>query len=482
MHNVIVIGGGVVGAAVANQLSHYRVRTALLEKEQELSFGVSKANSGIIHPGTQNPPRSLKGRLCVEGNMLIREMSETLALDFQEVGELIVAFDDGEIGRLWQMKQEAEMLGVPGLEIVSRDWLRDNEPNLNRDAAAALYAPTAGIISPYRFVYALADSAVLNGVEVFTSTRVERMDRADGARAGVGSTYTLQTAGGEFRSHYVVNCGGLYADDISAMVGVRTFRIRPRKGEEYILDKKRRYITRHLLFPVPTPDSKGILVTRTSDGNPMIGPTAYPVDDKEDLSTTDEGLRQVLRVAQRLVPAIDPADIIAYFAGLRPAAGEDFVIRREEKAPGFVNVAGIQSPGLTAALAIGRYVTVLLSQSDLTLPPRRRTRTRVPKTVHLFSMPIAEASELVAKDPEYGDIVCRCETVSLREVKDAIGAGATTLDGVKYRTRAGAGRCHGSFCTCRIMRVLAEETGQPVTAISKRGRGSELAVEDRCDG
>jgi glycerol-3-phosphate dehydrogenase len=266
------------------------------------------------------------------------------------------------------------------------------------------------------------------------------------------------------------------------MVGVRSIHIRPRKGEEYILDKKRRYITRHLLFPVPTPDSKGILVTRTSDGNPMIGPTAYAVSDKEDLSTTDEGLRQVLRVAQRLVPAIDAADIIAYFAGLRPAAGEDFVIRCEDKAPGFVNVAGIQSPGLTAAPAIGRYVTGLLSQSGLSLSPKRRTRKRVPRTVHLFSMPTAEASELVAKDPEYGDIVCRCETVSLREVKDAIEAGATTLDGVKYRTRAGAGRCHGSFCTCRIMRVLAEETGQPVTAISKRGKGSELAVEERCDG
>ena len=482
MHNVIVIGGGVVGAAVANQLSHYRVRTALLEKEQELSFGVSKANSGIIHPGTQNPANSLKGRLCVEGNLLVREMSEELDLDFQEVGELIVAFDDGEVARLWQMKQEAEALGVPGLEIVSRDWLRDNEPNLNRDAVAALYAPTAGIISPYRFVYALADSAALNGVEVHTSTKVEWIERTVDSHAVGGSVFTLHTTGGEFRSRYVVNCGGLYADDISAMMGVRSIHIRPRKGEEYSLDKKRRYITRHLLFPVPTPDSKGILVTRTSDGNPMIGPTAYVVDDKEDLSTTDEGLRQVLRVAQRLVPAIDPADIIAYFAGLRPATGEDFVIRSEDKAPGFVNVAGIQSPGLTAAPAIGRYVTGLLSRSGLNLPPKRRTRTRVPKTVHLFSMPTAEASELVAKDPEYGDIVCRCETVSLREVKDAIGAGATTLDGVKYRTRAGAGRCHGSFCTCRIMRVLSEETGQPVTAISKRGKGSELAVEERCDG
>ena len=266
------------------------------------------------------------------------------------------------------------------------------------------------------------------------------------------------------------------------MVGVNTLKIQPRKGEEYILDKKRRYLTRHLLFPVPTPDSKGILVTRTSDGNPMIGPTAYPVEDKEDLSTTDEGLRQVLCVAQRLVPAIDPVDIIAYFAGLRPVADDDFIIRHEDAAPGFVNVAGIQSPGLTAALAIGKYVTSLLDHAGLRLVGKDGKRRQLPRPLHLFSMPVSKAQRLVKDDPECGNIVCRCETVSLREVKQAIAAGATTLDGVKFRTRAGAGRCHGSFCTCRVMRILAEETGCSMTAVSKRGKGSELVVEDRFDG
>ncbi len=223
-------------------------------------------------------------------------------------------------------------------------------------------------------------------------------------------------------------------------------------------------------------------MTRTADGNPMIGPTAYEVEDKEDLSTTDAGLRQVLLVAQRLVPAIDPCDIIAYFAGLRPAAGDDFVIRCEEMAPGFITVAGIQSPGLTAAPAIAKYVASLLEASGLTLMPKHRHCRERPRIIHLFSMPLSDARELISADPECGDIVCRCETVSLREVKQAVADGATTLDGVKFRTRAGAGRCHGSFCTCRVMQVLAEETGRSISAISKRGKGSELVVLDRTDG
>ncbi len=482
MYDVVIVGGGVVGAAVAYELCNYRLRIALVEMEEELSFGVSKANSGIIHPGTQNPSDSLKGRLCVEGNRLVREMAEPLGLDFAEVGELIVAFHEDEIAHLWHLKREAEDCGVSGLQIVSREWLRDNEPNLNPDAVAALLAPTAGIISPYRFVYALSGEARLNGVEVHTSTEVLSIATGTGVSGKDARGFVILTTTGEFATKCLINCAGLYADDIARMVGLRDVCIRPRKGEEYILDKKRRYLTRHLLFPVPTPESKGILVTRTADGNPMIGPTAYEVEDKEDLSTTDEGLRQVLSVAQRLVPAIDPCDIIAYFAGLRPATGDDFVIRHEEEVPGFINVAGIQSPGLTAAPAIAKHVASHLESAGVTMTRKRRRRRDRSRTFHLFSMALSDAKDLVKEDPECGDIVCRCETVSLREVKQAIGDGATTLDGVKFRTRAGAGRCHGSFCTCRILQVLAEETGRPVTAISKRGKGSELVVSDRTDG
>ncbi|MCK5213347.1 MAG: NAD(P)/FAD-dependent oxidoreductase, partial [Dehalococcoidia bacterium] len=398
MIDAVVVGGGVVGAAIAYELSHYDLDVVLLEKEEELSFGVSKANSGIIHPGTQNSPQSLKGRLCVEGNHLVRRMSEPLGLDFKEVGELIVAFDEAETSQLWELKEEAEALGVPGLEVVPRGWLRDNEPNLNREAVAALYAPSAGIISPYRFVYALAGSAVLNGVELRTSSRVEWIERVAGEPPPARSHFVVGTSSGELETRFVVNCAGLHADSVASMVCAPQFRIRPRKGEEYILDKKRRYVTKHLLFPVPTPESQGILVTRTSDGNPMIGPTAYEVEDKEDLSTTDEGLRMVLAVAQKLVPTIDKVDIIAYFAGLRPVVEEDFFIRHDDRVPGFVNVAGIQSPGLTAAPAIGRYVVDLLHGAGLELKRKRGVRRLDSRSSHLFSMPLKEAKRLVGKD------------------------------------------------------------------------------------
>ncbi len=225
MYDVIIVGGGVVGAAVAYELSHYRLRVALVEKEEELSFGVSKANSGIIHPGTQNPPNSLKGRLCIQGNQLVREMAEPLQLDFAEVGELIVAFDEEEISQLWHLKDEAEACGASGLEIVSKEWLRDNEPNLNRDACAALLAPTAGIISPYRFVYALSGEARLNDVEIHTSAEVLSISSGAGTRSKNGRGYVLSTTAGEFATRYLINCAGLYADMIAGMVGVHEFSI-----------------------------------------------------------------------------------------------------------------------------------------------------------------------------------------------------------------------------------------------------------------
>jgi len=341
--DVIIIGGGVVGTAIARELSRYRLKIALLEKEEELAFGVSKSNSGIIHPGTQNPPDSLKGELCVEGNRLTRQIARELGVDFKEVGELIVIFKEDERPKLLQIKKEAEELGVPGLKIIDREWLKENEPNLNPEVIAALYAPTAGIVSPYRLVYDLAENAIKNGVRIFLSHKVTGIKP--------GPIFKIITSKSIFKSRFVINAAGLFADDISRMVGINDFSIKPRKGEEFMLDKKKEHINNHLIFPLPSPISKGILVIKTADGNPMIGPTAEEIDDKEDLTTSDEGLNKVLTSVKKLIPSISENDIIAYFAGLRPAAGKDFIIRHEDKVPGFINVAGIQSPGLTASLA-----------------------------------------------------------------------------------------------------------------------------------
>lgn len=473
--DIVIIGAGVTGSAIARELSRYCLRIAVLEKEEELSFGVSKSNSGIIHPGTQNPPGSLKGRLCVEGNRLTRVIARELGVDLKEVGELIVAFTPEDIAQLERIKREGEQLGVAGLRMVDTAWLREHEPNLNPAVVAALYAPTAGIISPYRWVYDLSENARANGVEFFTSAPVQAIKRCG------CSLFEVTTPREVYKSRIVINCAGLFADDVAAMAGVTDFRITPRKGQEFLLDKKRERLTNHLVFPLPTAVSKGVIAIKTSDGNPMIGPTAEPAADKYDLATTGEGLDAVFAQARRMVPSVNPNDIIAYFAGLRPVAGDDFIIRDEGTVPGLITVAGIQSPGLTAAPAIAVMVAGMVRKH---LPRLRRKlffRRCRRKEAHLFAVSDNEARKLIAKDRSYGDIVCRCEMVSAKEIEDAIARGARTMDGVKFRTRAQAGRCHGSFCTTRIMKMLSAGTGVPLTRVTKRGAGSELVKKDRAD-
>jgi len=474
LSDVIIVGAGISGAAIARELSRYRLKVLLLEKEAEPAFGVSKSNSGIIHAGTQNPPSSLKGWLCVEGNRLMRsEIASDLGLDFTQCGQLIVVFDLADLPELEKIKKEGEELGVKDLAVVDRAWLDKHEPNLGPEVKAALLVPSAGIISPYRFVYALVENAVKNGVQLKTSRKVTAIRRKGGEGFEV-------VAGGEvFRARFLVNAAGLFADEVSALAGAPAFKITPRKGEEYLLDKKREHITNHIVFPLPSKTSKGILIIKTSDGNPMIGPTAHDLEDKTDLSTSDEGLAEVLAGARRMVPSISSGDIIAYFSGLRPVAGKDFIIRHEDAVPGLVNVAGIQSPGLTSAPAIAVMVADILKTHGLQLEPKEDFHRLRPRPVHLFRIPLEETRHLIEKNPAYGDIVCRCELVSAAEIRDAVRHGARTLDGVKFRTRAQAGRCHGGFCTTRIMKIMQEELGFPVTAVTKRGPGSELIKDER---
>lgn len=472
--DVIIAGAGVTGAAIARELSRYKLRILILEKEAEAAFGVSKSNSGIIHAGTQNSPSSMKGWLCVEGNRLMREeIAADLGLDFIQCGQLIVVFDLADLPQLEKIKKEGEELGVKGLEIVDRAWLDTKEPNLGPEVKAALLVPSAGIISPYRFVYALVENAVKNGAELKTSRKITAI------RQQTGGGFEVVAGGEVFRARFLVNAAGLCADEISALAGAPTFKITPRKGEEYLLDKKREHIAGHIIFPLPSATSKGILIIKTSDGNPMIGPTAHDVPDKDDLSTSDEGLAEVLAGARRLIPSISKSDIIAYFSGLRPVSGKDFIIRHEDSAPGLVNAAGIQSPGLTSAPAIAVMVADILKKQGLKLEPKEVFHHLRPRPVHLLQIPFEETRRLIDKNPAYGDIVCRCELVSAQEIRDALKRGARTLDGVKFRTRAQSGRCHGGFCTTRIMKIMQEELGFPVTAVTKRGPGSELIKDER---
>ncbi|MEW6663788.1 MAG: NAD(P)/FAD-dependent oxidoreductase [Thermodesulfobacteriota bacterium] len=460
----VIIGGGIVGVSMACELAKYRLRVTLLEKEAELSFGVSKANSGIVHTGFQSDRRLLKTRLAVRGNELYRAMAKALDFPFLPIGELVIALPEEREG-LEAMKENGEKLGIPGLQIVNRAWLRKNEPNLSRDFECALLGPTAAVINPYETIYAMAENAAANGVRIHCDHEVTGIERGH-------DRWIVKTSGGTFLSSRVINAAGLFSDRIARMAGIEVPEIVPLKGEEYLLDKHNRRLTSRIIFPMPTKTTKGVLVIPTVDGNTMIGPTAVGVHDRGDVKTSETGRQSVLANIRRTIPSVREDQIIASFAGLRPTTKEgDFHIREDRE--GFVNLVGIQSPGLTAGPAIAEYVVRMLSGS-VNFEPRDGHVSRRASIPRFRALGTAERNDLIRENPEFGEVVCRCELVTKAEIREAIRRGARTLDGIKFRTRSQMGRCHGSFCTMRIIAILAEELGIPYEAVTKRGKGSEV--------
>jgi glycerol-3-phosphate dehydrogenase len=472
--DVLIVGAGIVGCAIARELTRYRLRVVLVDKEAEVGFGISKANSGIIHGGHHASPRTLKGRLEWQGNQLWDGLCAELGFGFKRVGELTVATEPAQLATLEQLRHHGHEKGVPGLELWDSERIRRAEPNLSEAVIAALYAPTTGVINPYEACFALAESACCNGLHLVTGARVLALSAA-------ADTWTLHSTRGVFRTRFVINAAGIHADHIAALAGVGDFTITARKGEEYLLDRRLAGIVTRIIFPCPTPVSKGILVIPTYDGTIMVGPTAERTDDRDDLSTTPAGAETVFAAVRQLVPGISEHDCIAEFAGVRAVAGdEDFVIG-PTRAKGFINVAGIQSPGLTAAPAIARLVCDLLRSEGLPLVPKATFTSAVPKPVHFAVLSTTEQMALAQRDRRYGRVVCRCECVTEAEVADAIRRGARTLDGIKFRTRAGMGRCQGGFCTSRCMELLARALTVPLTAVTKRG-GNSWVVCPRDDG
>ncbi len=462
--DILIIGGGIVGVSLARALARYDLEIVLLEKEAELSFGVSKSNSGIVHTGFQSDHRQLKTRLAVRGNELYRKLARDLDFPFIPTGELVVAFP-GEREALEAIEENGEKLGVPGLTMVDKDWLKAHEPNLTGEIECALLGPTAGVINPYETVYALAENAAANGVRILCEQEVTAIEKEPDA-------WKVITPGGVYESNRIINAAGLYADRVARMAGMEVPSIIPRKGEEFILDKHADRLTQRVIFPVPQKNTKGILIIPTVDGNTMIGPTAEEVPDREDLTTTRAGRRFVFDKIHRLIPSIREDQIITSFAGLRPATGEgDFYIREDRE--GFVNVVGIESPGLTAAPAIAEYVVGMLSEK-LSLTPRTHYQAKRSAIPRFRRLSREERNALIREDTEFGEVVCRCELITKKEIKEAIRRGARTMDGIKFRTRSQMGRCHGAFCTMKIMAIMAEELGLPYDAITKRGKGSEL--------
>ena len=470
VNDVTIIGGGVIGCAIARELTRYRLDVVLLEAEVEVGFGTSKSNSGIIHGGHHTKPGSLKSELAWAGNQRWVTLAEELGFGFRRNGDLTVAFDDADLATLEQIVQYGSDRGIPGVDMWTPEQIRRMEPNLNPDIVGAVVGPTAGVVNPYEACFALIECAVANGLELRVSAPVTAIERDEDG--------FLVTAGGEtVRTRTIVNAAGLYAERVARMVGLLEPTIRGRKGEEYLLDKRLEGIVQRTIFPCPTPNSKGILVIPTFDGTIMVGPTAQPVEDLEDLATTPEGSNAVFTQARRLVPGISERDCIAEFAGIRAvASGDDFVIG-PTAVPGFFNVAGIQSPGLTAAPAIAEMVAEMLGEDGLDLSLRPEFRGTMPRPVHVASLPIEELAALAEEDRRYSHVVCRCELVTEAEIDEAILRGARTLDGLKFRTRAGMGRCQGGFCTSRCMQLLAQAADTDMTAITKRGPGTWVVMQ-----
>ncbi len=472
VHDVLIVGGGVTGCTIAHALSRHQADVALVEGECELGFGTSKANSGIIHGGHHAAATALKGRLEWEGNQRWGPLADELGFGFRRVGEITVALAEDERVVLDKLRAQAEAKGVPGVEVLERDRLLREEPNLSPRVVAGLLAPTTAVVNPYEACFALAENAHANGVEVHTDAPViELTCERD------GEPWIVRTPRALLRARFVVNAAGVRADGISELAGVRDFTIHLRKGEEYILDRRLVGLVRHVVFPCPTPVSKGILVIPTFDGTVMVGPTASDTEDPDDLTTSSAGAEQVFAAVRRVVPGISERDCIAEFAGLRAAiAGEDFRIAPSPR-KGFIEVVGIQSPGLTAAPAIAERVIDILRAEGLALEPRARFAERLARPLRFAELSTEEQARLAERDPRFARIVCRCESITEGEVLDAIARGARTLDGVKFRCRAGMGRCQGGFCTTRVMELLARELALPLTAITKRGGGSWLVCE-----
>ncbi len=484
MYDVAIIGGGVVGCAIARELSRYHLRCVLLERFAEVGFGTTKTNSGIIHAGQQTTPGTLKGLLEVRGNAMFDQLQRELGFGFRRCGELVVASNDEELASLAKMKVDGEAKGVPGLEMWDAARLRREEPNLSHHLVGALFAPSAGVINPYEFAFALAECAIRNGVEVRVEHEVAAITRHPGGGFTITSTgpgvsageAPLEAGDAPVDARFVVNAAGVHADQVAAMVGADDFTIRPRRGEEYLLDRRLEGIVTRLVFPVPTPASKGILIIPTYDGTIMVGPTAHDQDDRFDVPTTVEGSEEVFAFVRRLCPSLDPRATIAEFAGLRAVSSTGDFIIGPSRVPGFFNVAGIQSPGLTASPAIAVHVTELLGRAGLPLVARDDFEPRVAPPARFAQRTHEERQALVAADPRFGRLVCRCELVTEAEVHEAVDHGARTLDGVKFRNRAGMGRCQGGFCTSRVMRILADRLGVPFHEVTKRGAGSWMVL------
>lgn len=464
MYDVIIIGGGVVGCAIAREMAKQDRKIALLERASDVCEGSSKANSGIIHAGYDATPGSLKAKLNVQGNQMMEALAEELDIPFKKNGSFVLSFEEEGRNGLQELYDRGLQNGVRDLKILSGNEVRLMEPNVSKDVKAALYASTAGIVCPFGMTYAFAENAAVNGVEFYLNTEVWDIKK-------INEDFQIVTSKGNFETKYVINSAGVYADKIHNMVSEKKINIVARRGQYCLMDKEVGGLTAATLFQLPTKLGKGVLVTPTVHGNLLVGPNAEDLEDKEGINTTAEGLEDILKRGKRSVVDLPQNKVITSFAGLRANEGSgDFIIGEAEDVKGFIDVAGIASPGLSASPAIGIYVAELMQK----MAPVALKENFIARRKGFFNMATASMEERRKKIEEnsaYANVICRCELVTEGEILDAIRRplGATTLDGIKRRTRAGMGRCQSGFCSPKVVEILARELGVDVSEVSKMG-------------
>ncbi len=470
MFDVVVIGGGVVGGLILRELTKYNLSVCLLEKESDVAMGASKANSGIVHGGYDAKVGTLKAKFNVLGNEMMESVCNALGVKFSRNGALVVAFTLDEIKTLNELKERGELNGVKGLEIIDKERLSKMEQNISDNALAALYSPTTGTVCPYELTIASIGNAMDNGAKLFLEFEVSKIEKT-------ANGYTIKSSDGQIvESKLIINCAGLFSGEIANMIEDTDIDVKARKGEYLLLDRESGDFVSHTLFFTPTKLGKGILVTKTVDGNVLLGPTAVE-QEISDTKTTQDGLNFITEKVKKMCKNIPLHNVITSFSGVRAySTKHDFIIEESKNSKGVIHVAGIESPGLTASPAIAKYVVENLVGGLVNLEENKSFNGKRKPDYFFKNLSIEEKNKIIKKDPSYGKIVCRCEQVTEGEILRAIRENppANDIDGVKRRTRSGMGRCQGGFCQPYVLELIAKERNLSVTDITKSGKGSYI--------
>lgn len=470
MVDVIIIGGGIIGALVARELSFYRLSLLLLEKEEDVAMGATKANSAIVHAGYDPIPGTLKAKTNVEGNKLYESLCEELKVPFERIGAYVLAFNEEELKILKNLKERGIKNGVPEIYILKREEILEKEKNLSKNVKYALYAPTSGITNPFLLTIHALENAVENGARINLGEEVLKIEKEEGF-------YKVITNKGEYLTKYIINCAGINSDRIIKLLDPDyPFEITPRKGEYFVLDKKAKGFVKSTIFHVPTEKGKGILLTPTVDGNILMGPTAENINDREDKSTTLSGFLEIKKKAELFSEKIPFPLVINTFSGIRASSTyKDFFVQEIPEFKNILHIAGIDSPGLTSAPSLALMAVEWIKNKE-NLTPKKRAKRSLEKIKPFNNLSNEEREKLIKEDPRWGHIVCRCEYVSEREIIDAITSKipAKTLEAIKKRTRAGMGRCQGAFCSYYVMKILSKELNIPLTQITYKGKNSYM--------